>query len=61
MAHKMPRVIRYLLKGLGPLEDAAEIISYLLFEPEFCTALIDVGYKDGISQSAEIEAFLTAE
>lgn len=59
MSSRLPRVIRYLLKGLGPLEDASEIISYLLFEPEFCQKLIEVGYSDGMKQVEEIEKFLT--
>lgn len=58
MSSKLPRVIRYLLKGLGPLDDASEIISYLLFEPSFCSRLIEIGYKDGMKQAEEIEKFL---
>jgi NTE family protein len=58
MASKLPRVIRYLLKGLGPLEDASEIISYLLFEPDFCKKLIDIGYNDGLQHQDQIAEFL---
>lgn len=58
MASRLPRVIRYLLKGLGPLEDASELISYLLFEPEFCQRLIEMGYKDGMAQRQALEGFL---
>ncbi len=58
MASKMPRVIRYLIKGLGPLEDASEIISYLLFEPDFCSQLIEIGYDDGIREKKSILEFL---
>lgn len=58
MATRLPRVIRYLLKGLGPLEDASEIISYLLFDPKFCQRLMEIGYEDGMRQSAQIIEFL---
>lgn len=58
MSSRLPRMIRYLLKGLGPLDDAAEIISYLLFEPEFCSRLIELGYQDGLAQRQQIEEFL---
>lgn len=58
MANQLPRLIRYLLKGLGPLEDASEVISYLLFEKEFLTKLIDCGYQDAIKQKDRIETFL---
>ena len=57
MASKLPRLIRYVLKGLGPLEDASELISYLLFEPAFCQTLIDLGYKDGMQQQEQIKQF----
>ncbi len=58
MASRLPRVIRYVLKGLGPLEDAKEILSYLLFESEFTKTLIDMGYTDGMNQKAEVTKFL---
>jgi NTE family protein len=58
MASKLPRIIRYLLKGLGPLDDASEIVSYLLFEPDFCRKLIEMGYQDGMSRKDSIESFL---
>jgi NTE family protein len=53
-AHKLPRVLRYLLKGLGSLEDASEIISYLLFDPGFCSDLIEIGYRDGLRNKDQL-------
>jgi NTE family protein len=58
MSSRLPRVVRYLLKGLGPLEEAAEIISYLLFEPKFCKTLIDLGYEDAYALQDRIANFL---
>ncbi len=58
---KLPRIIRYLLKGLGSLEDAREIVSYLLFEPSFCTQLIEVGFEDGMRQKDKIIKLLTED
>jgi NTE family protein len=58
MSSQLPRVIRYLLKGLGPLSEAAEIISYLLFEKDFMMSLIDMGYEDAYAQKKEILRFL---
>lgn len=56
--HKLPHIIRYLLKGLGRIEEASEIVSYLLFDPSFCTQLIEIGYEDGMRQKDEIQRFL---
>ena len=58
-AHYLPRLIRYLMKGLGSIEDASEITSYLLFDSEFCTKLIDMGYEDGLRESIKLKAFLS--
>lgn len=60
-SRKLPRFIRYLLRGLGPNEDAKELISYLLFDPEFCQKLIISGYEDGMKQKDKIEQMLTDE
>lgn len=57
-AHKLPRFIRYLLRGLGPSEDSKEIISYLLFDPVFCQKLMDIGYDDAMNSKDEIERLL---
>lgn len=57
-ANKLPRMVRYLLKGLGSLEDASELISYLLFDPGFCSDLIDIGYNDGLERKEEIISLL---
>ncbi len=54
----LPKIIRFLMAGLGTPEEAAEILSYLLFEPNYCGALVDLGYKDAISRKSEIAAFL---
>ncbi len=53
-SNKLPRMIRYLLKGLGSLEEASEIISYLLFEGEFCKEIIELGYDDAMAAEKEV-------
>jgi NTE family protein len=55
----LPRMIRYLIGGLGSVNDSSELVSYLLFAPDFCRELIELGYKDCLSQVEEIESFLT--
>lgn len=60
-AAAMPTLVRYLTRGLGPISQTAEFISYLLFQPDFCRALINLGYSDGMAQAQEIATFLQAE
>ena len=58
LSHNLPRVVRFLLKGLGSIEDASEITSYLLFSPEFCSRLVDIGIQDTLARRSEIIQFL---
>lgn len=53
---KVPRIIRYLIKGLGTLEDANELVSYLLFESPFCSELIEMGFQDALDDKEKIIA-----
>lgn len=55
----MPLLIKYLVSGLGSLDEAADLISYLLFEPAFTRRLIDLGYSDAFSRRKDIEVFFT--
>lgn len=53
-ANRLPRMVRFLLKGLGSLHDASELISYLMFDAGFCADLIEIGYRDGLAQKEEL-------
>ena len=58
-AHRMPRIVRYLMEGLGtPDAQSADLMSYLLFDAAYTRALIDIGYRDASDRIDEIEAFL---
>lgn len=57
LAHHVPRIVRYLLRGLGTDESTTELISYLLFHPSFCGRLIALGKEDVIARQEEIRAF----
>ncbi len=58
-SHAMPRVVSYLLDGLGTSRSqSADLMSYLLFDSAYTKALIDIGYKDASERIDEIEAFL---
>ncbi len=55
----MPYLIQYFMNGLG--RDAAscsDLMSYLLFTPEYTRALVDIGYNDASGRIDEIEDFL---
>jgi NTE family protein len=56
----LPWTIRFLLRGVGAMRrSGANLVSYLLFDKGFCTALIELGYQDAMKRKAEILAFLT--
>jgi NTE family protein len=58
-AHRMPRLVRYLMEDLGtPDAQSADLMSYLLFDSAYTRALIDIGYRDAGERIDEIEAFL---
>jgi NTE family protein len=58
--HRMPSGIKILLRMMG-LHDKADssLLSYLLFEKEFCRELIDLGLQDGLARQEEIRSFLS--
>jgi NTE family protein len=60
-AGRLPRVLRYLLRGLGSDESVTELTSYLLFDSEFCGCLIDLGRRDVLADRARIERFFARD
>ncbi len=57
-ADEMPRSIRLLLRSLGSWGKDDRLVSYLLFEPGYIGALIDLGYGDAMGRKDEIASFL---
>jgi len=61
-AHLMPRAVRFFLRGLGvSKQHGSNLLSYLLFEKEYCRELIALGYGDALHRKDEIYEFLTSE
>ena len=56
-AHHLPRLLRMTIGALGDLDDANEIISYLMFDKNFCRKLIEIGYNDAFEAKDEIIEF----
>lgn len=72
LAHKhvgdLPAATRNTLKGLGALETAsasagstASLASYLMFEPRFVQALIELGEHDAWRRQAELQALFAPD
>lgn len=54
----MPFAVRSLLRLIGiDRQSDSSIVSYLLFEKAYTSALIDLGYQDAMCQIDEIKAF----
>ena len=50
--------MRLFLRGPdGTREGGGGLLSYLLFEPGYCSDLIELGYQDAMAKQAELRAF----
>lgn len=53
----MPSLLRMLLNVLGAQSHSGDLLSFLLFEKEFTSELIELGYNDTLVDSTAISAF----
>ena len=59
LLNRLPASLRFMLDALGtPDAKSADLTSYLLFDPAYTRALLDIGYRDAAARIDEIEAFL---
>lgn len=60
---ELPTSIKTFLRisGGGSSDGGVNVASYLLFTPNFCQRLIDLGYKDGKDQAEKILEFIAKE
>ncbi len=57
-ARELPIAVRVLMSIIGGMRrGGGTLLSYLLFEPGYCRALIEVGYKDTMARRDEISRF----
>jgi NTE family protein len=55
----LPRSVRALLSGIGATRrDGGALASYLLFEPPYTQALIELGHRDTLARADEVRHFL---
>lgn len=55
----LPAPVRFLLGGIGAMNRrGSALASYLLFESQYTSALIDLGYKDTLAIREQVSAFL---
>jgi NTE family protein len=58
--HRLPRSLRMALGGIGGTRSGGEgLLSYLLFDAGFCSALIELGYRDAQDRRDELATFLS--
>ena len=61
-AYSLPPLLRTVLRGLGTFRrEGSTLLSYLLFEPGFVRALIELGYHDAMAREPELRRFLRLE
>ncbi len=59
--HVLPRFLRYLLLSLGEKHQAGDILSFLLFDKDYCQKLLGLGFDDAMKQKQNILAFFEDE
>jgi NTE family protein len=58
---RLPPLIRYLTRGWGTRDvPSPDVLSLILFQPDYLRRLIEVGEADADAQAGRLEAFLTA-
>ncbi|MGH8584526.1 MAG: patatin-like phospholipase family protein [Gammaproteobacteria bacterium] len=57
----LPRAFRFMTRGLGTQETRSnDILSLLMFQPDYLQHLIELGYEDAEARRDEIDALLSA-
>ncbi len=56
--HKLPNAFRFMTRGLGTQETRSnDILSVLMFQPDYLRRLLELGYADAETRREEIAAF----
>jgi NTE family protein len=58
---KLPTFFKYVTRGLGTMETRSpDVLSYILFQPEYIKALLEIGESDGEAHGGRMEDFMGA-
>jgi NTE family protein len=58
---ELPRAFRFMTRGLGTRETRSnDLLSLVMFQPDYLARLIALGEADALARMAEIESFLAA-
>jgi NTE family protein len=56
---RLPRGFRFLSRGLGTREtDSPDLLSFILFQPDYLRSLMLIGERDALDRAAEIRDFI---
>ena len=59
LSARLPRLFRFLTRELGTKEmKSSDFLSLVLFQPDYLSALIEIGEADARDRSDEIEEFV---
>jgi NTE family protein len=59
---ELPRTFRFMTRGMGTQETRSnDVLSLVMFQPDYLNALMDLGYRDAEAQMAEIDELLRAD
>lgn len=56
-ANRLPPSLKRFMLLLGSLREASALISYLMFDKDYCCALTQLGYQDALQQAAPVLRF----
>ncbi|MEO7161500.1 MAG: patatin-like phospholipase family protein [Bdellovibrionia bacterium] len=58
--HLFPRMLRYMLKGIGASDQQGwDLLSYLAFDKHYTGCLMELGYRDALAMKEEILEFFS--
>ena len=57
-SHRFPWPVRHLMRGLGAFGQGNALPSYLLFDGEYCKALLEMGHRDGRDNQETLKRLL---